>query len=191
MWLRACRASWSGCIQHCMRKDPARRFQHMDDVRTLLDQLREDSESGKLGAVAPSARRAPSRVALGGAALAALTAVVAVGIWLSRRAPSAVDAPLVATPLTAYPGLEIQPSFSPDGNEVAFAWNGEKEDNFDIYRKLIGPGEPLRLTRDPADDLSPAWSPDARYIAFVRGSKEGSSRHLPDSSPRRSRTTRR
>jgi Tol biopolymer transport system component/predicted Ser/Thr protein kinase len=160
-------------IQHCMRKDPARRFQHMDDVRTLLDRLREDSESGRLAAAAPPPRSGLSRAAMGGLALAALVAMAAVGIWLGRRTFSAVDAPLAESPLTAYPGLEIQPTFSPDGNEVAFAWNGEKEDNFDIYRKLIGPGEPLRLTRDPADDLSPAWSPDGRYIAFLRGPHRG------------------
>ena len=58
--------------------------------------------------------------------------------------------------------------------EIAFAWNGEGQDNFDIYRKLIGAGEPLRLTRDPADDESPAWSPDGRFIAFLRDYWQGS-----------------
>ena len=62
----------------------------------------------------------------------------------------------------------MQPSFSPDGNQVAFAWNGEKQDNFDIYVKLIGAGGNLRLTTHPATDFSPAWSPDGRYIAFLR-----------------------
>jgi len=162
-------------IQHCLRKDPARRFQHMDDVRTLLEQLREDSDSGKLAAATPSARLAPSRAALGGLALAALAAIAAVGFWLSRRTYTAPDTALVATPLTAFPGFEMQPTFSPDGNEVAFAWNGEKQDNFDIYRKLIGPGDPLRLTRDPADDGNPAWSPDGRFIAFLRESAQGPS----------------
>ena len=40
--------------------------------------------------------------------------------------------------------------------------------NHDIYVKLVGPGEPLRLTTDPARDHSPAWSPDGRSIAFIR-----------------------
>jgi Tol biopolymer transport system component len=71
-------------------------------------------------------------------------------------------------PLTSYPGSEASPSFSPDGNQIAFSWNGEKRDNYDIYVKLIGPGEPLRLTTNPADDSSPAWSPDGRTIAFLR-----------------------
>jgi Tol biopolymer transport system component len=38
-----------------------------------------------------------------------------------------VDFILVAVPLTTSSGVETQPSFSPDGNKVAFAWNGERE----------------------------------------------------------------
>jgi len=70
--------------------------------------------------------------------------------------------------LTGFPGLEDNPSFSPDGNQVAFSWNGDKEANTDIYVKLIGPGAPLRLTADPAVDTFPRWSPDGRSIAFIR-----------------------
>ena len=159
-------------IQHCMRKDPARRFQHMDDVRTLLEQLREDSESGKLPVAAPSPRSPFFWVAAAGLAITALVLVVETWSWRRPTAP-APEAPSVATPLTTSPGFEVQPTFSPDGNEIAFAWNGEKEDNYDIYRKLIGPGEPLRLTRDPAWDHSPAWSPDGRLIAFLREPDQG------------------
>jgi Tol biopolymer transport system component/predicted Ser/Thr protein kinase len=74
-------------------------------------------------------------------------------------------------PFTTFPGRELQPTFSPDGNQIAFAWNGEKRDNFDIYVKLVDTAtQPLRLTSNPADDLFPAWSPDGREIAFVRQS---------------------
>jgi tRNA A-37 threonylcarbamoyl transferase component Bud32 len=37
-------------ISRCLRKDPARRAQHADDIKLALDELREDSESGKLQA---------------------------------------------------------------------------------------------------------------------------------------------
>ena len=51
---------------------------------------------------------------------------------------------------------------------MALVWNGEKEDNFDIYVMPLRSGAPVRLTNDPAQDVSPAWSPDGRTIAFVR-----------------------
>jgi len=51
---------------------------------------------------------------------------------------------------------------------VAFSWDGETQDNFDIYVKLIGSEPPLRLTSDPHPDYNPAWSPDGQWIAFLR-----------------------
>lgn len=70
--------------------------------------------------------------------------------------------------LTSFRGVEWYPAFSPDGNRVTFSWNGEQEDNYDIYAKLVDLGEPLRLTTDPDMDLAPVWSPDGRRIAFLR-----------------------
>ena len=70
--------------------------------------------------------------------------------------------------VTSYPGLETEPTLSPDGKMVAFVWNGETQDNRDIYVKLVDEGRPVALTHDPADDLSPTWSPDGRFIAFRR-----------------------
>ncbi|MCP5115696.1 MAG: hypothetical protein GY953_33125, partial [bacterium] len=71
-------------------------------------------------------------------------------------------------PLTTYPGRETHPSFSPEGDRVAFAWEGENRDNWDIYVKLIGQETPLQLTDHPAEDTAPAWSPDGKWIAFER-----------------------
>jgi Tol biopolymer transport system component len=65
-------------------------------------------------------------------------------------------------------GLELQPSFSPDATRVAYAWNGTEGKRFAIYSKLIGAGDPVRITRDLARDFSPAWSPDGRWIAALR-----------------------
>jgi len=87
--------------------------------------------------------------------------------WIARenRAP---QAPMLPVPLTAFQGDERYTTFSPDGTQVAFSWNGEKQDNPDIYVMQIGSGRTLRLTTDPAMDLAPAWSPDGKTIAFVR-----------------------
>jgi Tol biopolymer transport system component len=74
--------------------------------------------------------------------------------------------------LTSFPGIEREPAISPDGKMVAFVWDGEKQDNFDIYVKLIDAGVPIRLTKDPGTEYSPVWSPDGRYIAFGRISEQ-------------------
>jgi Tol biopolymer transport system component/DNA-binding winged helix-turn-helix (wHTH) protein len=81
---------------------------------------------------------------------------------------------LEAVPLTALPGLEISPSFSPDGSQVAFGWDGETNGaGFDLYVKVIGTDKPLRLTNHPATWwLGVAWSPDGRNIAMHRLDKE-------------------
>ena len=161
-------------ITRCLRKDPARRFQHMDDVHIALQELKEESSSSsspqpnqaaftifRLGSVS-------ALLAWGGALAVILGAATAFGLWFFRsRAPSP-DAPLTAVPLTTYPGFQDAPDFSPDGNQVAFCWDGDKQDNIDIYLKLIGAGQALRLTTNAAADCRPAWSPDGRSIAFLR-----------------------
>jgi Tol biopolymer transport system component len=73
-------------------------------------------------------------------------------------------------PLTSYPGRQATPALSPDGKQVAFSWDGEHGDNFDIYVKLVDGGTPLRLTTNPAPEDNPAWSPDGGRIAFLRHS---------------------
>ena len=164
-------------IARCLRKDPARRFQHMDDLRVALVELKEESDSGTLSASSLAAAIAPPAVSgkkrIWIAAGAALLIGIAIAGWrLNRGAPSVPDAPLQPIPLTSYRGSESHPSFSPDGNQVAFSWNGEKEGIFDIYVKLIGPGEPLRLTSGQDDSDFPQWSPDGRSIAFLRGNSD-------------------
>jgi serine/threonine protein kinase len=70
--------------------------------------------------------------------------------------------PMKVVPITTLPGSKGFPAFSPDGNQIAFSWNGGTGDNRDIYVKLIDAGEPLRLTTNPAADFSPTWSPAIR-----------------------------
>jgi Tol biopolymer transport system component/DNA-binding winged helix-turn-helix (wHTH) protein len=101
-----------------------------------------------------------------------------VGLYTFRKMQSETQAksePTAMTPLTAYPGIQKQPSLSPDGSQVAFAWDGMNHDNFDIYVKLVGPGEPVRITTNAARDEQPAWSPDGKLIAFVRFAAPGTS----------------
>jgi Tol biopolymer transport system component len=93
--------------------------------------------------------------------------VLAAGVWFLWPKPEVQPQPRVI-PLTTYPGEETLPTFSPDGNQVAFAWNGEKRNNWDIYITLLDAQTPWALTTHPARDRAPAWSPDGSQIAFVR-----------------------
>jgi Tol biopolymer transport system component/DNA-binding winged helix-turn-helix (wHTH) protein len=77
-------------------------------------------------------------------------------------------------PLTSLPGLKQEPAFAPDGKQIAFVWNGEQEDNQDIYLRQISAEGLLRLTTHPAPDTNPVWSPDGRYLAFLRAYAGGS-----------------
>jgi eukaryotic-like serine/threonine-protein kinase len=157
-------------ITRCLRKAPERRWQAMADVKVALRELKEEFDPGGLTLSAPAVPRPRRSFAIA----AALTLAVAAGfigvlLWRNRDArPKSPAVSFTAIPLTTYQGREQQPAFSPDGSSVAFTWNGETEENWDIYAKLIGPGSPQRLTTDQAMDLSPAWSPDGRSIAFVR-----------------------
>jgi len=156
-------------ILRCLQKEPDRRFQHMADVRVELQEIKEESDSQPAAAQAPAPRSQLRWLAAGLVGALALTAGGSL-LWRSRGAE--IPLPLVV-PLTSTPGRETEPTFSPDGDQLAFAWNGEKLDNWDIYIKMIGSSETRRLTTDPALDRFPSWSPDGRQIAFIRTSREG------------------
>ncbi len=153
-------------ISRCLRKDPERRYQHMDDVKIALEELKEDADSRTLAPASPPPRRAwPVGTVV---AVTVFLAAAATATWHFLRRDPPPQPPMRVIPLTSYPGNEEHPSFSPDGKQVAFSWNGEKQDNFDIYVKLVSGGPPLRLTTHPNADRAPAWSPDGSQIAFIR-----------------------
>jgi Tol biopolymer transport system component/DNA-binding winged helix-turn-helix (wHTH) protein len=91
---------------------------------------------------------------------------------LGPQAPPASIA-LQGIPFTSYPGNEYTPAFSPDGMQVAFAWDGGEGRARDIFLKQRNTASPLRLTDDPADEVYPTWSPDGSTIAFLRFNGNG------------------
>ena len=113
-------------------------------------------------------------VAIGAAGVVLIVAVIA----LLRRAPSVESPSPSIVALTRLPGRESGPAFAPDGEQVAFAWSGEKLDNSDIYVTLVGSTSVRRLTTDSADDFAPSWSQDGRRIAFLRKSGNSARIHL-------------
>jgi Tol biopolymer transport system component/DNA-binding winged helix-turn-helix (wHTH) protein len=94
--------------------------------------------------------------------------IVTVVAWRRHSTTAMPLAPLRVVPLTTLSGAEHGPTFSPEGSDVAFAWDGEQQEDTDIYVKRVGSTEVRRLTTDPAVDFAPRWSPDGSRIAFVR-----------------------
>ncbi|HTS27773.1 MAG TPA: protein kinase [Bryobacteraceae bacterium] len=152
-------------VSRCLRKDPARRFQHMDDVQVALRELQEESDSGKLPPQKGPAK-GPGWKWVAGCVLG-LVLLLAAG-WFVREAWFKPAEPLETSLLTSLPGNTKDPAFSPDGRQVAFSWNGEKHDKQAIYLKLIGSPTPRQLSTGAGFDDSPAFSPDGLSIAFIR-----------------------
>jgi hypothetical protein len=157
-------------IQRCLRKNPDRRFHHMVDLKVALQEVKEESDSG--AGAAPQLAGAPPRkkrrrFLLTAASLGILLICAGAAWRFLRTVPDSIPPPRTI-PVTSFVGQELYPAISPDGSQVAFVWKGERQDNWDIYVKLIDGSAPLRLTSDPAEDTCPEWVPDGRRLAFVR-----------------------
>ncbi len=84
--------------------------------------------------------------------------VYAGDLWVSPRAGG------LARRLTAHPGDEQFPKFSPDGKWIAFT--GEYDGNADVYVVPAEGGEPRRLTYHPGNDMVLGWSRDGKKVLF-------------------------
>jgi Tol biopolymer transport system component len=116
----------------------------------------------------------PSRVTTGlgphtislsrdGKLLAYATLVATSNIWtlpIPERPSTAEGMKRVTDGAQTIEGISV----SPDGRWIAYDSN--LQGNSDIYRIPVGGGEPVQITRDPADDFNPDWSPDGSEIAF-------------------------
>jgi Tol biopolymer transport system component len=156
-------------IERCLRKDPAWRYQSAADLKVTLCDLQRDYEIG----VAESAPTAPAaqrrrRGINWAAALAMGLALGGIAVWLLVRAQNHYATYGPVKPLTTYSGNESEPALSPDGKQIAFAWDGPNQDNYDIYVQMVESGAALRLTTDPAPDHAPAFSPDGQRLSFLR-----------------------
>ena len=112
-----------------------------------------------------------------------LVLIVIAAVMVNRPRPHSFGVTSVGefrlVPLTGALGFEVQPQFSPDGKEIAYAWVSQKGDLPDIYVKLVKDGTPVRLipAQERVGHILPAWSPDGRYIACVRFER------IPDPKP--------
>ncbi|MEO7144597.1 MAG: hypothetical protein ABI165_13955, partial [Bryobacteraceae bacterium] len=112
-------------------------------------------------------------VRVGVAILVLVGAAAALWHHYAQRVAGQTASAAAAVPLTSYPGQEIDPTFSADATQIAYAWKQAPSENFAVYTEAVGSGHPLRLGGDSQDEVSPAWSPDGHSIAFVRRTAPG------------------
>jgi len=166
-------------LNRCLRKDPQRRWQTMSDLKVALQELKEDSESGRLkAALVPGAggkKRTIIAVAAASVVVLAAAALVLKFIILKPEGPIEYE----ITPLTLDSGLTGSPTISRDGSLMAYSSDRERGGGLDIWVQQVSGGRPLRLTSHPADDWFPSISPDGSQIAF-RSDRDGGGIYLID-----------
>lgn len=69
-------------------------------------------------------------------------------------------------------GIASAPVWSPDGEQIAFAWMSKDGEPQDIWVMLSDGSTSRNLTAGHGDSQYPTWSPDGRYIAFA-SNREG------------------
>ncbi|HMA53773.1 MAG TPA: protease, partial [Acidobacteriota bacterium] len=87
-------------------------------------------------------------------------------LWLAPRDGGS------ANRLTTGVGIESDPSFSPDGETIAFS--GQYDGNTDIFTVPAAGGVPRRITYHPGPDEVVGWSPDGKRIVFRSGRSSAS-----------------
>ncbi len=160
-------------LRHCLEKKPERRFQSARDLAFALETASVPTVSAAAAAVPVAERSSMLGKGLGIAVLVAGAAIAGYLIHQGRAvAPAAGPGDATLTPLTTDPGYEGEPTFSPDGQTIAYV--SDRDGNFEIYLQQISGGPALNLTQNPAADIQPAFSPDGREIAFVSNRSGGS-----------------
>jgi Tol biopolymer transport system component len=170
-------------VLRCLRKDPARRFQHMDDVGVALHELNEEIDvarapspaavSARGDALPSSGDPAPfastrSRTMLIGVAPVVVVGVVIAAAWFSRSpdigtaARLSISAPGQLTPQTSV-------AISPDGRRVAFV-STDPSGRSMLWIRELDSLKP-RVLAGTEDAAHPFWSPDGSALGFLGGGK--------------------
>jgi len=153
-------------VSKALEKDRDLRYQHASEMRTDLQRLKRDAESGTKPKIASASAPRKSRLApwAGAALLAAALVASAIVIWRKTASVAPPDSSQWVQ-LTNFTDESYEPALSPDGRMLAFL--RETTGSAQLYVKLLPDGEPVKLTHDEMKNkVGPKFSPDGSRIAY-------------------------
>ena len=153
-------------VSRCLRKEPARRFQHAGDIRMALEDVVADAETAGASGTLPAVAAKLTRFRWSYLAIAAAVVLAwGAGEWM--HSPEPVFADLKLARLTGDPGLTTKAAISPDGTLIAYASDRAGNGDLDIWVQHRGGGEPIRITHGAADEFDPSFSSDGAEIVYA------------------------
>jgi serine/threonine-protein kinase len=170
-------------MRRCLRKDPERRIQHMDDVRVALEDLKEDSESDGVSAAQarPAEPGAARRLWLGW--VVATVGLATVAFLHFRDGPPAPATSVITSTIKVEPGHWLdgmravytfgRPSrtamaISGDGRFVVYSAieeNPGPQAKPQLYLRRMDQAEAKPITGTEGG-INPFLSPDNRWVGF-------------------------
>jgi hypothetical protein len=149
-------------IARCLRKDVNRRSQHMADLKLALEELRDESESGKL------ARHAPTPPAkhrwLWPAACVVIAAGAVAWAYLHHRDAAQIQGPELVRLSPDDGHSYLSPAISADGKFVVYV--SDRSGKPELWLQQVGGGDPIQLTHAAYPVLSDQFFPDGTRILY-------------------------
>jgi serine/threonine protein kinase len=174
-------------LNRALEKDPEDRYPNMKEILIDLKRIKRDTSkvTRRMPVQTPETeevvaqkteekpiKKSKRYLFFSGAALSVLIIFV-VAFLIFKPFTKEPKPDMNTKPFTSLKGVERYPSFSPDGNNITFCWDGGEGTNSNVYIQQID-GRGLRpLTDHQGNAYFPVYSPDGLDIAYLFRSKDG------------------
>jgi eukaryotic-like serine/threonine-protein kinase len=161
-------------ILKALEKDRDLRYRSAAELRTDLQRLKRDSESGRVQSAESRQEGRKQRgkrrgiVAAGVIVAGVIAALLIAGaLWYRRAGTPAATNGGKWEQLTFFTDSAVYPALSPDGKMLTFVRGGDTFFGLgQVYVKILPKGEPVQLTHDDRMKLAPVFSADGSRIAY-------------------------